>query len=739
MDYIYVLFKKGEETCKIGSTQNYVKRMIVYRTDKPEFGSDYYDVHIWEVKHDSLNCYEIDALIQFHEPFKKYRSKTNGGTEIYYLSDILNITKFFDKHSIIYKKIDTNMDKIYEESSKLEYVECLKYNYEETLKKLLIVNNKLNLSSNDDETLLKEDDESYEDIGKLRPYQEDCINSLINFIGNDKRKSGLVVMPTGTGKTFIIKRLVFYLMEILKGDVMIITKNKTIYTKKNIESFNKLINSTKFKDIIKIENLIYDKEKNIKLFTKKSKYNRIFIINSDKFLSSKRYKDYELGFNEHSRIYSIIHDESHWVSGSKISKFFKYLKDNKNIKKIIGFSATPVRESNMAVDIVNDVYDNYILYQMSLSNAILNNYIVPINFKIIETSNEDDNSSIKNIETLKQVVDILKQILENSIKRKGIIWFKSIDELEYFSKKIKDYEKDLNIDFWVCHSKIADKENKLKLDEFEKDNINNVILLVVFEASEGYDVPDCDFGIELGIVKDRKMLLRTQRMGRIMRPYENKKVGYYYIFENDLDIKKIAQIYVNWLLYISNYIEINNNKYVESKHKSGTDKELIKKDVEVLNDPLKISGINDLDLENPELKSMIFKYYRQEIVKSGLSKFKKYVKSLNIKTVSEYLARAEKDLNLIPNPFEEFKGFKWGMILDINPALYYTKSELIEICKEAFNKYDKIISIYSFKEMICKLNKINNKIPEYNLWEELYNINDLNDILLIKKKELYDY
>lgn len=149
-----------------------------------------------------------------------------------------------------------------------------------------------------------------------------------------------------------------------------------------------------------------------------------------------------------------------------------------------------------------------------------------------------------------------------------------------------------------------------------KEQQNNVVLLVVNRANEGFDNPHVDICVNLDFTKNNNMLVSLQRMGRAQRLCNDKEKGYYLcpiLADNEEQFKEIIAS------SISNYIEATTNNAIVAIDGK---KPLISKDImcHILNS-FKTDGITNYT--HVDLMKRILR----------LEKEKKY----DIRTIYEYI------------------------------------------------------------------------------------------------------
>ena len=146
------------------------------------------------------NCYEVDEMLKVY--FNKCRLcslGSNGGTE-FYDADTLTIEileSFFDKCNIVWEKITPN--NIFFEDVRNELTEKdIKKIKKENIVRLLTQSRAL---KNKDARKIKLIDDNF--IKLLNPWQIELSCNFDNFIKSNN-KTGLIIAPTGCGKSFMI-------------------------------------------------------------------------------------------------------------------------------------------------------------------------------------------------------------------------------------------------------------------------------------------------------------------------------------------------------------------------------------------------------------------------------------------------------------------------------------------------------------------------------------------------------
>jgi superfamily II DNA or RNA helicase len=719
-EYIYILQvdfiqQNIKDCCKIGSTRNLSNRISSYKTYYPIFCNANTKCTVYEYENEKYSCYFIDELLKvicskYNNPFEKY---TNiGGTEYYIYNTSNKFDKLLDLLEINFKKYDVNVEDLF-----------TSYDKKTELKEL----------SNDiDMSLLNETIKQFKkkiNIKQieLKEWQNDAKTDFIDFLKGDE-KSGVLIAPTAAGKTFLFCILALEYIRYYKKDVLIITKKIEIFhgLKRRIDNFLKMCNYSN----ITVYDLINDKSKDYSCLDSQSSGNNIYIINSDKFVSSSRFNDYKN--YSFGKIKLVIQDECHWSGSEKIYDFFTYLK-NRIVDKVLGLSATPSRILEINKERTFDIYGNNdelnVIFQRGILEAINDNDIVAPKWSFFNVDNNDiiidckkDEDGIKrSIYKLNKIgnekmVKYIENILDKSVYKKGILWFRSRKDVVDFCEFI-DENKMLNtIKLFPSFSNsskesdnIIERCKKLGITqecinnniEYFKEEDSDAILLVVFRATEGFDDPKLDFGIRMYLGQSIDPLLEYQRMGRLTRTYENKTTVNYITIEmidNEVLRTSFVKRLADWVKFISDFTQktrtLKKNKVID------------KSTVDIMD------SFFDFNIEN--MKSIDIKSIKNDIIKLNVgSNIKKFINKENKKRYNEnkelilsknqcFSFLQQYDLVINEEPVNWIKYCLGNKLFDkFKTKYYYDKHELEEACMKL-----EICDLDDYKLKCCQDKKL---------------------------------
>ncbi len=599
--------KLNVQGVKIGSTRNIYSRVKTYQTGYPDTVplTCYYKIN--------ANCYDVDNKIKCK--FNDIRLNTlgsTGGTE-FYSSNILTeeaLESFFEANNIQWEKLYPDSILAQKCADPITYDDIINVNHDFIQKQEADrINNQYKIT--------------------LKSWQKDLVTQWDQFIDSNE-KAGLIIAPTGCGKSFMMNYLsIFHWICKTNNDVIIMTKRKEILDLDFIAHGNHMISLSGKK--IKIVNLIDSGD--YEDFVKSSlDTNYIYIINTDKFIMSPKFS----GFKKYSwgNIKLLIMDECHWAGADKLSEFLLWAKTN-ILDKIVGFSATPVRYHLTNQTNSKKIYS---------SNANPNEYNVIYSRSYIDSINEKDRTETKwllipvttsdlntvtyknsepegdtnteskiivehvlNTSGFKKFTSWLNVFIVNSNNKKGILWFPNTANLKAYWKFVcaekSQYSNINQIEFFPTYSKKDDLDVSANLVNFKKKKTHG-ILLAVFRATEGFDDITIDFGFNLFITNNVNPLLDQQKEGRVSRCFPGKSVGYFGFLYNQAE-QDYAEVLVkrlgNWINYIKSFENENEiaNKTKKPKPSNYTTNQYI---------DLILDSANIKCIDYTSIKNKIFNY-----------------------------------------------------------------------------------------------------------------------------------
>ena len=360
-------------------------------------------------------------------------------------------------------------------------------------------------------------------IYTLRDYQQQASDAAINFFKSKRERNGILVLPTGAGKSLVIADIAHR----LDGNVLVFQPSKEILE----QNFDKL-RSYGVEDCS-----IYSASFNSKE------------INRITFATIGSVKSHMEDFN-HFRY--IIVDECHGVNpqGGMYKDFFDCAK-----RKILGLTATPYRLTSAQICLdENGRYDptcepqnkcilkfltrtrprvfHDVIYQVEIHTLLQRGYLSKLNYydmtivpqeglKRNTTGMDFDEKSLfeefQRVNLQDHLVNIIRRLQhpKSGIPRKGILVFtKFLEESENLCRSIDDCE--------MLSGETPKKERERIIKDFKSGKIK--VLTNVGVLTTGFDYPELDT-----VVMARptmSLAMYYQILGRAIRPHPSKEAGW---------------------------------------------------------------------------------------------------------------------------------------------------------------------------------------------------------------------
>lgn len=327
----------------------------------------------------------------------------------------------------------------------------------------------------------------------LRKNQKQAIHQSIQ---NDF-KSGIHYHATGSGKSIIaLSILREFTHKYPQKNILWICEQKTIlnqiFSKANIQKCG-------FNDNLKKYNILnFTNDKNCKWYqsVNAGKYwgkPILCIINRAFLTSQQKYKLLSSQFD------LIIHDECHSVTNATTTEFYKFVINQWDNTRCIGFTATP--ELSFPYD---SILTKYTIYDAFCDEVILPPKIVWYNGKYSNT----------------QLIQALKQDISRMPYQKVVVWCGMISHCYKTAEVWKPYFPH----FKLCIDTSIERESSFgDYDDFYNER-SKTILFCAVKHREGSDIPNLDTCVFLDKVVSRTPRTFIQSIGRTLRlDRESKK------------------------------------------------------------------------------------------------------------------------------------------------------------------------------------------------------------------------
>ena len=336
----------------------------------------------------------------------------------------------------------------------------------------------------------------------LRDYQREAVDAAVNFFSAGSKKNGLIVLPTGSGKSLVIANIALR----MNAPVLIFQPSKEILE----QNYDKLCS--------------YGVLTDIGIFSASFNRKQVSTITFATIGSVRNCKDYFRRFR-----YVII-DECHYVNAE--AGMYKDFIDTVGCK-VLGLTATPYRLYSSRfygsmlrfITRTNPRIFNEMLYCVQVGTLLSRGYLARMNYyqlNVVDTSRLRLNSTGADY-TDASVRQHYKEIkfndtLENIVQRLLVAGRTSILVFTRFIEEAGFLVRALGTRAAVVSSNTPKQQREAILRAFKAKKINVVANVGVLTT--GFDFP------ELATVvlarPTMSLALYYQMVGRAIRPYEDK-------------------------------------------------------------------------------------------------------------------------------------------------------------------------------------------------------------------------
>ena len=330
----------------------------------------------------------------------------------------------------------------------------------------------------------------------LRNYQQDAKDALYkHFIENDK-DSGVLVMPTGSGKTRVAAAFLLEDM-IPEGRQIIWLTHRSMLIEQTAETIYSLSPSIKTKAPEKESFEMVCVSGSHSTIMRTGKNDDVIIFSVQTLI---RNLPFLKGFLRDNVL--IICDESHHALAPSYGTVIKEIRSICKSAKLLGLTATPVRMNDYDTAALMKIFDNNIVYSVSLNELIVSGVLsrpeyIPVNTSVDFSSvlTVDEKKYIEKwgelppelLDKMGQIAERNKLIVDTYLKNKKEFGKTIVFAVnfEHCRSLCEDFSSaGVNCDYIYC----AHSGNEEKINDFKAGNID--ILININMLTEGSDIPD---------------------------------------------------------------------------------------------------------------------------------------------------------------------------------------------------------------------------------------------------------
>lgn len=358
----------------------------------------------------------------------------------------------------------------------------------------------------------------YNDIS-LYDFQETAIDKLNDFANSKKHKSGLLVMPTGSGKTRTAVHFLLHDM-VSQGYQVIWLTHRHMLIDQAAEQFASM------------SNLISDKNPDAKTFRfmcSSGKHGTIKAASKkqDVMILSVQTAVRNLAYIRKSlkEKVIIVVDEAHHTVATSYKRIVSDIRKRRPNALLLGLTATPIRYTDEATTELQTLFERNIIYSIDMNTLIANGTLANPEFTRVETNidfePEITNEEAKRIDRFGELPESVINRIAQSKRRNDIILE------QYFNH---DYGRTLIFALNIVHAQMlcddfkkrkvrceciysGKPDNQAIIKAFKDNKID--VLINVNILSEGSDVPNVETVFLTRPTQSETLLV--QMIGRGMR------------------------------------------------------------------------------------------------------------------------------------------------------------------------------------------------------------------------------
>ena len=338
----------------------------------------------------------------------------------------------------------------------------------------------------------------------LYPYQIEAVEAMNQYFLEDDKQSAILSMPTGSGKT---RTSVYYLLHdmISVGYQVIWLCHRSMLIEQAAEQFYK------FAPLIKEKNMDMEQFKIVCISSKHSSV-RVLDESDDLVIASVQSLCNNTIYlpNILSEKLIIVVDEAHHTLAPSYRRIINAIRTKRPNAKLLGLTATPVRMTEKATNQLMKIFDNKIVFSISMSKLIANGTLSKPHY-IPRDTNVDieaiiDINERQYIQKWGEFPESLVMKVAKTNERNEIIVDEYIRNKDKYGKTIifalnavhcdslNEAFKKKGIRSGYVYTMIGNAENQRTIDRFCNNNGEDGIdvLININILTEGSDIPDIE-------------------------------------------------------------------------------------------------------------------------------------------------------------------------------------------------------------------------------------------------------
>ena len=347
-------------------------------------------------------------------------------------------------------------------------------------------------------------------IEEIKPNQMqiEFVNCFLKIIENQKR--GLLISSTGTGKTYASA---FALKEAKAKKILFLVHRSQLLLQA-IRSYRVVFGENLKINILSGDSRIDKELDNVEFYKKGNDFDILF---STCFMAKKKLEDFDR--NEFD---FIVIDEVHRAGSDTYQEILNYFEP----RFTFGMTATPERTGDESL--IFDMFDNNIIFEIRLQDALDFNLLCPFHYYgITDIKGIDDNvykledfNRLYSEERINYILQKSKYYAYSGERLRGLVFASRRKDGEILEQKFN--EKGYKAKFISGNTSASERERYIAL--LEKQNIDDGeyldFLITVDIFNEGVDIPEVNQVIMLRPTESS--IIFIQQLGRGLRKWKNK-------------------------------------------------------------------------------------------------------------------------------------------------------------------------------------------------------------------------